>query len=297
MSNAPLWDPQQYNRFEAERDRAALDLLLRLPGDLEPRTIVDLGCGTGQHAALLKRRHPGATVTGLDSSAAMLEQARALGADVDWVQADLASWTPDEAPDLIFANASLQWLPDHRALLRRLTGLLAPGGVIAVQMPLAWDTLHYRTMRAVMAEGPWAGRISDRETIQALLDPADYYDVLAEACEDVDVWSTTYLHALTGPEVVHHLSARPDGAGGGAGVDEGHGVAAPSDGAGWGAGYAGRLPFGAFRRPFEGVSASSGRGDPAAVSASVPDCAATRRRRRRPVTGPSSTVSSAAMAR
>ncbi len=207
MSNAPvpaqpLWDPQQYSRFEAERDRAALDLLLRLPGDLEPRTIVDLGCGAGQHAALLKRRHPEASVTGLDSSAAMLEQAKALGADVDWVRADLAAWAPEQPLDLIFANASLQWLPDHEALLRRLTGLLAPGGVIAAQMPLAWDTLHYRTMRAVMAEGPWAGRISDRETIQALLSPEAYYSVLAEACEDVDVWSTTYLHALTGPDAV-----------------------------------------------------------------------------------------------
>jgi len=202
MSNAPTWDPQQYNRFEAERDRAALDLLLRLPGDLEPRLIVDLGCGTGQHAALLKRRHPGARVIGLDSSTAMLEQARALGADVEWVQADLATWEPDAPVDLIFANASLQWLPDHQALLRRLTGLLAPEGVIAAQMPLAWDTLHYRTMRAVMATGPWAGRLSDRETIQALLSPDAYYDVLAEACEDVDIWSTTYLHALTGSDAV-----------------------------------------------------------------------------------------------
>lgn len=203
MSTAhPAWDPTQYSRFEAERDRAALDLLLRLPEDLEPREIVDLGCGTGQHAALLKRRHPQARVTGLDSSAAMLEQARALGADVDWVQADLATWAPERPLDLIFANASLQWLPEHRVLLRRLTGLLAPGGVIAVQMPLAWDTLHYRTMRAIMAEGPWADRLSARESIQALLDPSDYYDVLAEGCEAVDVWSTTYLHALTGENAV-----------------------------------------------------------------------------------------------
>ncbi|RZI94169.1 MAG: methyltransferase domain-containing protein [Rubrivivax sp.] len=205
MSNPaaqPLWDPTQYSRFEAERDRAALDLLLRLPGELEPRTIVDLGCGTGQHAALLKRRHPQAHVTGLDSNAAMLEQARTLGADVDWVQADLATWTPEVAPDLIFANASLQWLPEHRALLGRLAGLLAPGGVIAVQMPLAWDTLHYRTMRAVRTQGPWAERLSDRDSVQALLDPADYYDVLAESCEAVDIWSTTYLHALTGPDAV-----------------------------------------------------------------------------------------------
>lgn len=199
---APTWDPQQYNRFEAERDRAALDLFLRLPGDLEPALIVDLGCGAGQHAALMKRRHPGARVIGLDSSAAMLEQARALGADVEWVQADLAEWTPGAPVDLIFANASLQWLPDHAGLLRQLTGLLAPEGVIAAQMPLAWDTLHYRTMRAVMATGPWAERLSDRETIQALLSPDAYYDVLAETCEDVDIWSTTYLHALIGADAV-----------------------------------------------------------------------------------------------
>ena len=203
MSNPPpAWDPQQYRRFEAERDRAALDLLLRLPGDLEPRVIVDLGCGAGQHAALLKRRHPAARVIGLDSSAPMLEQARALGADVEWVEADLATWAPDAPVDLIFANASLQWLPDHEGLLRRLTGLLAPGGVIAAQMPLAWDTLHHRTMRAVMANGPWAERLSDRETIQALLSPQAYYEVLAEDCEAVDIWSTTYLHALTGPDAV-----------------------------------------------------------------------------------------------
>lgn len=201
MSNLtaqPLWDPHQYSRFEAERDRPALDLLLRLPGDLEPRAIVDLGCGAGQHAALLKRRHPQAHVTGLDASAAMLEQARGLGADVDWVEGDLATWEPEGPLDLIFANASLQWLPDHRALLRRLTGLLAPGGVIAVQMPLSWDTLHYRVMRRVRGEGPWADRLHERETIQALLDPADYYDALAERCEEIDIWSTTYLHALTG---------------------------------------------------------------------------------------------------
>ena len=75
---SPLWDPRQYNRFEAQRDRAALDLLVRLPEDFAPAEIWDLGCGAGQHAALLKRRHPNARVHGMDSSPAMLEQARAL---------------------------------------------------------------------------------------------------------------------------------------------------------------------------------------------------------------------------
>ncbi len=202
MSSAPAWDPRQYSRFEAERDRAALDLLLRLPADLEPREIHDLGCGAGQHAALLKRRHPGAVVHGLDSSADMLGRARSLGADVDWRQGDIADWRPEAAADLILANASLHWLPDHPTLLRRLTGALAPGGVLAIQMPMAHETRHHRLMRAVAAEGPWAGSLDGVETIAPLLSPETYYDVLAETCGGIDIWSTTYLYALTGPDAV-----------------------------------------------------------------------------------------------
>ena len=203
MTDAPpAWDPQQYSRFEAERDRAALDLLLRLPGDLNPREIWDLGCGAGQHAALLKRRHPGATVHGLDSSADMLARARALDADVDWRQGDIGDWSPDVPADLILANASLHWLPDHAALLRRLVEALATRGVLAIQMPMAHETRHHVLMRAVAAEGPWAASLAGVETIAPLLPPEAYYEVLAEACDEVDVWATTYLHALTGTDAV-----------------------------------------------------------------------------------------------
>ncbi len=198
----PAWDPRQYRRFEAERDRAALDLLLRLPEDLEPRRIWDLGCGAGQHAALLKRRHPRAEVHGLDSSAAMLEQARALSAEVDWREGDIASWRPDRPADLILANASLQWLPDHAALLPRLAEALAPGGVLAVQMPLAHESRHHGIMRATAAAGPWAAPLRGVDVIAPLLAPEAYYDCLAGLCDDIDIWSTTYLHVLEGEDAV-----------------------------------------------------------------------------------------------
>lgn len=198
----PAWDPGQYRRFEAERDRAALDLLLRLPDDLRPREIWDLGCGTGQHAALLKRRHPQARVHGLDSSVAMLEQARALAADVDWRQGDIAGWRPDGPADLILANASLQWLPDHAILIPRVAEALAPGGVLAVQMPLAFESRHHGIMRATAAEGPWAERLREVDVIAPLLAPEDYYDCVAAHCEDIDIWSTTYLHVLEGEDAV-----------------------------------------------------------------------------------------------
>ena len=198
----PAWDPQQYRRFEAERDRAALDLLLRLPDGLDPREIWDLGCGAGQHAALLKRRHPGAVVHGLDSSADMLACARALGADVDWRQGDIADWSPEAPADLVLANASLHWLPDHPSLLRRLTGALAPGGVLAIQMPMAHETRHHMLARAVAADGPWAAPLHGDEPVAPLLTPETYYGVLAETCGEIDIWATTYLHALSGPDAV-----------------------------------------------------------------------------------------------
>lgn len=199
---SPVWDPHQYNRFEAQRDRAALDLLVRLPEDFAPAEIWDLGCGTGQHAALLKRRHPNAHVHGMDSSAAMLEQARALSADVDWSVGDIVSWRPEQSADLILANASLQWLPDHAALFAHLAEALAPGGLLAVQMPMAWETRHHTLMRETAAEGPWASVLTGVDTIAPLLAAEAYYEALAPLCDDIDIWSTTYLHVLAGDEAV-----------------------------------------------------------------------------------------------
>jgi len=199
MSTA--WDPDQYQRFRAQRDRAALDLLSRLP-DMAPAEIWDLGCGTGEHAAMMKRRWPGAAVHGLDSSAEMLARARALPDEVDWIEGDAGAWAPARPADLILANASLQWLPDHGALFARIAAQLAPGGVFACQMPMAFETRHHTIMRETAAEGPWAEALEGVDTIAPLLAPEVYYDALAGTCSDIDVWSTTYLQALDGEDAV-----------------------------------------------------------------------------------------------
>lgn len=198
----PAWDPLQYSRFERERDRAAHDLLARLPDRLSPREIWDLGCGPGQHAVELQRRYPGATVHGLDSSDAMLDAARAREPAIDWRLGDIAGWAPERPADLIWANASLHWLPDHEPLLRRLAGVLAPGGVIAVQMPMAHETRHHCLMREVAGDGPWAAALAGVGTVAPLLEPEAYYSVLAEGCEEIDIWATTYIQPLAGPDAV-----------------------------------------------------------------------------------------------
>ncbi len=194
------WDPSTYQRYKAQRDRPALDLLLQIPRDLEPTEIWDLGCGTGEQAAVLAARHPGASVHGLDSSEAMLAVARKRPAAVDWRLGDIAAFAPEVAPDLIFTNAALHWLDDHRRLFARLAASLAPGGVLACQMPINTQGRWRQLLAEVAADPRWVDRLQGVEQAP-LLSTEAYYDLLAGHC-DVDIWATTYLHVLEGEDAV-----------------------------------------------------------------------------------------------
>ncbi|MCJ2097181.1 trans-aconitate 2-methyltransferase [Methylobacterium sp. J-072] len=192
------WNPALYTRFEDERTRPAAELLARVPLT-EPRLVYDLGCGPGNSTALIAARFPEAEVVGLDTSPAMLESARTRLPDLAFALADAATWVPERAPDLIYANAVLQWLPDHPVLLPRLFGLLAPGGVLAVQMPDNLAEPSHRLMRETASAGPWAGAIGDPAVagrLGRMLEPAGYYDLLAPLAADVDVWRTAYHHPM-----------------------------------------------------------------------------------------------------
>ncbi len=110
----PKWDPNIYLQFGGERTRAAADLLARVPL-LAPRRIVDLGCGPGNSTALIASRYPGAEILGVDADEAMLRQAKAAAINADFEAGDFETWTPRQAPDLIYTNAALHWAPDPLA--------------------------------------------------------------------------------------------------------------------------------------------------------------------------------------
>lgn len=202
MTAKPDWDAAQYLRFEDERTRPSIDLLARVPlGD--PKRCIDLGCGPGNSTELVAQRFAGAATEGLDSSPDMLEKARKRLPNLSFVLGDVNSWSDAAGYDLIFANAVLQWLPDHEGLFPRLAGSLKPGGCLAVQMPNNLAEPSHVAMREVAAQGPWAERLATAKAERSAIGSfGDYRRWLMAAGCRVDIWQTTYVHALAGVEAI-----------------------------------------------------------------------------------------------
>ena len=193
------WNPELYRRFEDERTRPARELLARVPL-AAPRRVHDLGCGPGNSTELLAERYPDADTVGTDNSEAMLVSARKRLPACRFELGDIATWRPAAPADLIYSNAALQWVGDHETLIPRLLDLLAPGGVLAIQMPDNREEPTHRAMRDVAELAPWSALIGDAAMVRTkILTLTDYYDLLAPGSAMVDVWRTAYQHPMDAP--------------------------------------------------------------------------------------------------
>jgi trans-aconitate 2-methyltransferase len=195
------WNPDQYLKFAAPRLQPAIDLLARIPLPA-PKAIFDLGCGAGNVTQLLAARWPQASITGVDDSQSMLAKAATVAPGISWVLESLASWRAPVAADLIYSNAALHWLPDHARLFPALLEQLAPGGVLAVQMPRNFGAPSHTLIADTVRSRPWRDRLEPLLAASPVAEPAFYYGVLSPLVARLDVWETEYLQVLEGADPV-----------------------------------------------------------------------------------------------
>ena len=196
-----MWNPDVYLKFSGERTRPALELATRAgqTGGL----IYDLGCGPGNSAQILNSLNPGARLIGVDSSAEMLTRAAIDGPKgASWVEADLDTWVPDEAAELIFSNATYQWLNDHERLFPELFQSVKPDGVLAIQMPQNFAAPSHVLMRKVASGGPWRDKLGPVLRHDPVGAPDFYYDMFSPLASKIDIWETEYAQVLSGADPV-----------------------------------------------------------------------------------------------
>lgn len=193
-----MWDPRTYLAFADQRARPFHDLLARVPAH-DPAVVADLGCGPGNLTGLLTRRWPHARLVAVDSSPQMVRAAQDRGVPAQL--GDLRSFPLPSGTGLVVCNAVLHWVPGHAELLRRWLGELAPGGWLAVQVPGNFAAPSHTETARLVAEAPWRDLLAAPAPVP-VLEPAGYAAAIAPLAAETDIWETTYLHRLTGPDPV-----------------------------------------------------------------------------------------------
>ncbi|MGE2713187.1 trans-aconitate 2-methyltransferase [Mycolicibacterium litorale] len=196
-----MWNPEVYLSFADHRGRPFVDLVARI-GAEAPRRVVDLGCGPGNLTVTLHQRWPSAVVEAWDDSPEMVTAARERGVAANL--GDVRDWSPQPDTDVVLSNATLHWVPEHRELLTRWAGALAPGSWLAMQVPGNFAAPSHEAVRQLAAEERWAALLHDIPfAADDVVDtPAGYAALLTDAGCTVDAWETTYVHQLTGDHPV-----------------------------------------------------------------------------------------------
>jgi trans-aconitate 2-methyltransferase len=189
------WDPDQYNQFAQQREQPFWDLAHLIHGVPDP-LVVDLGCGDGRLTSLLSAQLNAKSVIGIDSSLAMIEAASAYENVVtQFALADIGTWHEPRSYDVVFANASLQWVPDHPSVLARWVDSLRDGGQLAVQVPANAD--HPSHVIATMVAKEMLSDPAPDAVARNVLSPERYATILDElGFDDQHVRLQVYAHRL-----------------------------------------------------------------------------------------------------
>jgi len=190
------WDSAQYLKFKKERTQPSADLVQSI--DLKKvKRVMDIGCGPGNSTRVLKNRFPDAEVIGADFSPNMIERAKKENPDIKFMLFDASKDFEklDKDFDVVFSNACIQWVPNHKKLLTDMMRVLADGGMLAVQVPITAEQDMHRVTAAVTSLPRWKEKLYHARIFYTLTD-SEYFNILSEISGDFKIWKTIYYHRL-----------------------------------------------------------------------------------------------------
>lgn len=195
------WNSEQYLKFKNQRTQPAIDLAQRIAIN-NPQKILDVGCGPGNSTKVLKSVFPKAHILGIDSSENMIKKAKETYSDIEFRVMDITEENQNiENIDIIFSNACLQWIPNHREFIPMIFNKLSKGGVLAVQIPMNFQEKLFTLMSETVNEDKWDFSSMPPEPNETLK-CEEYFDILSSLTDNFDIWETVYYHNMPSLETM-----------------------------------------------------------------------------------------------
>lgn len=194
------WSSKQYLKFESERTQAATDLVKRIEL-MNPKKIIDIGCGPGNSTMALAEHFSDADIIGVDSSPNMISAAKLKYPNLKFDLCDVSKDVDklEKNVDVVFSNACIQWISNHPKLLADLMTLLKPNGILAVQIPVNYEEPIHKIIEETAFSKEWIDKIETPRERNNLTE-SEYFDVLSNISKDFQIWKTTYFHRLKSHE-------------------------------------------------------------------------------------------------
>jgi trans-aconitate 2-methyltransferase len=196
MKQSKDWNPDLYLKFGNERTQPAIDLISKINIGFQPKSILDVGCGPGNSSQALLQRWPKAKLTGIDNSVNMIKQAQTNYPDNTWILADASKHTSKTKYDIVFSNATIQWIPDHEKLFKKLFNLTNNGGVLAIQVPRFDEMPLSKAIQKVAEKIKWKETTKGCEDLFTYHNARYYYNLLSVNTRSVEFWQTDYIHIM-----------------------------------------------------------------------------------------------------
>lgn len=196
------WNAELYSEFLKDRTQPSIDLANRITIE-NPKSIIDIGCGPGNSTEVLKKRFPNARVIGADLSKDMIKTAESNHKDIEFIQFDASRDFEklNEKFDVVFSNACIQWVPDHKKLLPEMMSILNDGGVLAVQTPMNYKEPIHMIIESLVNSEKREKHFSKPRIFYNLLQE-EYFDLLSEISSDFTMWETVYCHRMSSHESI-----------------------------------------------------------------------------------------------
>ncbi len=177
--SAYKWDAEGYSRSSSQQKKWGRELIALLDLSAGER-VLDIGCGDGLLSVEIAAMVPVGSVVGIDSSEEMIRHARErFPADeypnVSWKHVDARELDYDREFDLVFSNAVLHWVKDHRPVLAGVARSLVPGGKILFQMGGRGNFEGIvDALKSILSQPEWAQYFAGFSTPYGFYGPEEY---------------------------------------------------------------------------------------------------------------------------